>query len=74
MVVSLNPMKWIKRVAQLLNKIHSSKPLLTMLKRMEMEPITPEIMLNKINASLSREVLTHHVVRKAFNLFRGPYT
>lgn len=53
------------RVAQLLNKIHSSKPLLTMLKRMEMEPITPEIMLNKINASLSREVLTHHVVRKA---------
>lgn len=53
------------RVAQLLNTIHSSKPLLSMLKRMEMEPITSEIMLNKINASLSREVLTHHVVRKA---------
>lgn len=53
------------RVAKLLNKIHSSKPLLSMLKRMEMEPITPDIMLNKINASLSREVLTHHVVRKA---------
>ena len=52
------------RVAQLLNKIHSSKPLLTMLKRMEMEPITPEIMLNKINASLSRS-FNHHVVRKA---------
>ncbi len=32
---------------------------------MEMEPITPEIMLNKINASLSREVLTHHIVRKS---------
>ena len=30
-----------------------------------MEPITPDIMLNKINASLSREVLTHHVVRRA---------
>lgn len=42
------------RVAKLLNKIHSSKPLLSMLKRMEMEPITPDIMLNKINASLSR--------------------
>ena len=53
------------RVAKILKKIHNSKPLLTMLKRMEMEPITPEIMLNKINASLSREVLTHHVVRKA---------
>lgn len=36
-----------------------------MLKRMEMEPITPAIMLNKINASLSREVLSHHIVRKA---------
>ena len=53
------------RVAQLMKKIHSSKPLLTMLKRMEMEPITPAIMLNKINASLSREVLSHHIVRKA---------
>ncbi|RRJ15356.1 phosphotransferase, partial [Pseudomonas aeruginosa] len=41
------------RVAKILKKIHNSKPLLTMLKRMEMEPITPEIMLNKINASLS---------------------
>ncbi|HFD6112296.1 TPA: phosphotransferase family protein, partial [Staphylococcus aureus] len=46
-------------------KIHNSRPLLSMLKRMEMEPITPEIMLNKINASLSREVLTHHIVRKS---------
>ena len=54
-----------KRVAQLLKKIHNSKTLLNMLKRMEMEPITPTIMLRKINASLSRDVLTHHVVRKA---------
>ncbi|MCE5687548.1 phosphotransferase family protein [Staphylococcus pseudintermedius] len=53
------------RVAHLLKKIHQSKPLLTMLKRMEMAPITPEIMLHKINASLSRDVLTHHIVRKA---------
>ncbi len=53
------------RVTNLLKKIHSSKTLLNMLKRMEMEPITPEIMLSKINASLSREVWTHHVVRKA---------
>lgn len=54
-----------QRVANLLKKIHSSRTLLNMLKRMEMEPITPDILLNKINASLSREVLTHHVIRKA---------
>ncbi|KAA2272149.1 phosphotransferase [Staphylococcus sp. HMSC068D03] len=53
------------RVAALLKKIHGSKPLLNMLKRMEMEPITPNIMLKKINASLSREVLTHHIIRKS---------
>ncbi|MDN8848746.1 phosphotransferase, partial [Staphylococcus aureus] len=38
-----------QRVANLLKKIHSSKTLLNMLKRMEMEPITPDILLNKIN-------------------------
>lgn len=54
-----------QRVANLLKKIHSSKTLLNMLKCMEMNPITPDILLNKINASLSREVLTHHVIRKA---------
>ncbi|MGX0916344.1 thiamine kinase-like enzyme [Staphylococcus sp. AtDRG32] len=54
-----------RRVAGLLKKIHGSKPLLNMLKRMEMEPITPNIMLKKINASLSRDVLTHHIIRKA---------
>lgn len=53
------------RVALLLKKIHDSRPLLTMLKRMGMEPITPQIMFKKINASLSREVMTHHIVRKA---------
>ena len=62
--LSSNEMKQT-RVAHLLKKIHNSRPLLSMLKRMEMEPITPEIMLNKINASLSREVLTHHIVRKS---------
>ncbi|WP_215416114.1 hypothetical protein, partial [Escherichia coli] len=29
-----------------------------------MEPISPDIMLNKINSSLSREVLTPYVVRR----------
>src|SRR5699024_4637029 len=54
-----------EREANLFEKINSSKTLLNMLKRMEMYPITHDILLNKINASLSREVLTHHVVRKA---------
>ncbi|CAL28260.1 hypothetical protein SCA_1356 [Staphylococcus carnosus subsp. carnosus TM300] len=36
-----------------------------MLKRMEMEPITPDILYQKINTSLSRQVLSHHVIRKA---------
>ena len=55
------------RVAELLHKIHGSRPLLTMLKRMEMEPITPDIMLNKINASLSRSFDTS-CCEKSFNL------
>lgn len=54
-----------ERVALLLKKIHRSKPLLNMLKRLEMKPMDPELLLNKINASLSRNVLTHHTVRKA---------
>lgn len=54
-----------QRVAKLLKKIHQSKPLLTMLKRMEMKPMYPELLLKKINSSLSRQVLTHHVIRRA---------
>lgn len=54
-----------ERVALLLKKIHRSKPLLNMLKRLEMKPMDPELLLNKINSSLSRNVLTHHTVRKA---------
>ena len=51
----LEPIEMAQTSSSANEKIHSSKPLLTMLKRMEMEPITPAIMLNKINASLSRE-------------------
>lgn len=54
-----------KRVAKLLRKIHRSKPLLNMLKRLEMKPMHPHILLKKINSSLSRNVLAHHTVRKA---------
>ena len=53
------------RVAKLLKKIHSSKQLLNMLKRMEMKPMHPELLFNKINSSLSRHVLANRTVRKA---------
>lgn len=52
-------------VAKLLKKIHSSKQLLNMLKRMEMKPMHPELLFNKINSSLSRHVLANRTVRKA---------
>lgn len=54
-----------QRVAHLLKKIHSSNMLLNMLKRLEMKPMYPTMLLGKINASLSRNVLSHHIVRKS---------
>jgi len=53
------------RVALMLRKIHQSTQLLNMLKRLEMEPMYPAMLLKKINSSLSRNVLSHHVVRKS---------
>ena len=53
------------RVAALMSKIHTSKPLLTMLKRLGMKAMLPEILLNKIQTSLSPKVNAHHVVRNA---------
>lgn len=53
------------RVAALMSKIHTSEPLLTMLKRLGMKPMLPEILLNKIQSSLSPKVNAHHVVRNA---------
>ena len=62
------------RVAHLLKKIYNSRPLLSMLKRMEMEPITPEIMLNKINASFIKRSFNTSYCEKIINLFRRAYT
>lgn len=53
------------RVAALMSKIHTSEPLLTMLKRLGMKPMMPEVLLNKIQSSLSPKVNAHHVVRNA---------
>lgn len=54
-----------KRVATMMKKIHSSRQLLNMLKRMEMKPMYPEMLQHKLNASLSRNVLANATVRKA---------
>lgn len=54
-----------KRVAALMKKIHSSRPLLTMLKKIGMKPMLPDLLLNKIQSSLSPKVNAHHTVRSA---------
>src|SRR5699024_1008197 len=48
------------RVAALMKKIHSSGPLLTMLKKIGMKPMLPDLLLNKIQSSLSPKVNAHH--------------
>ena len=47
MVENLHHQKCLKEELLNFSKIHGSKPLLNMLKRMEMEPITPNIMLKR---------------------------
>lgn len=54
-----------ERVASLMKKIHTSGPLLTMLKRLGMKPMLPDLLLNKIQSSLSPKVNAHHTVRAA---------
>lgn len=53
------------RVAALMKKIHTSKQLLTMLKKLGMRPMLPDLLLNKIQSSLSPKVNAHHAVRDA---------
>ncbi|MCC4721483.1 MULTISPECIES: phosphotransferase family protein [Salinicoccus] len=54
-----------ERVASLMKKIHTSGPLLTMLKKLGMKPMLPDLLLNKIQTSLSPKVNAHHTVRSA---------
>lgn len=54
-----------ERVASLMKKIHTSRPLLTMLKKLGMKPMLPDLLLNKIQSSLSPKVNAHHTVRAA---------
>ncbi|MFO1444188.1 phosphotransferase family protein [Bacillus sp. Bva_UNVM-123] len=46
-----------ERVAKLLKKIHSSKPLLVMLKRLGKSPLSPEMLLHTIEEELDFELL-----------------
>ncbi len=45
-------------MARLLNKIHSSKPLSTMLERLGKEPFQPDHMLTEVETSLEFDLLT----------------
>ncbi|KAB2334338.1 phosphotransferase family protein [Bacillus mesophilum] len=53
-----------ERVAKLLNKIHSSKPLLAMLMRIGKPPLQPESLLNMVNTQLDPSLRHHDYVQK----------
>ncbi|HJE19989.1 MAG TPA: phosphotransferase family protein [Aliicoccus persicus] len=53
------------RVPELLHKIHSSERLLTMLKKLGMAPMEPSLLLDKVNQTLSTEVIKNKTVRDA---------
>jgi thiamine kinase-like enzyme len=54
-------------VAQLLRKIHQSKPLLSMLERLGKTPLKPEDILKQLEASLDQEVASIGIVKKALS-------
>lgn len=54
-------------VGDLLSKIHQSKPLLTMLKRIGKQPYTPFEMLMQIETTLTKEVVLHPSVQAALS-------
>ena len=50
------------RVAKLLKKIHTSKPLLTMLQRLGMAPFEPEMMLAEVETCLDSDLLSLPII------------
>jgi thiamine kinase-like enzyme len=54
-----------ERVARLLKKIHRSKPLLGMLKRLEKSPLMPETLFHMVKNGLDEEVHSFPEVQKA---------
>lgn len=59
-----------ERVARLLNKIHSSKPLSTMLERLGKEPFQPEHMLTEVETGLEFDLLSLPVIREALSFLQ----
>ncbi|WP_335871317.1 phosphotransferase family protein [Bacillus sp. 2205SS5-2] len=58
------------KVAKLLNKIHSTKPLLSMLQRLQVEPFRPEQMLSEIETNLESEVVHLPIVKEAIEFLQ----
>jgi thiamine kinase-like enzyme len=56
-----------ERVAKLLKKIHRSKPLLGMLRRLEKSPLLPETLFQMVREELDEEVYTYPEVQKAID-------
>lgn len=59
------------RVASLMQKIHSSNKLLNTLEQLGMKPMLPELLLNKIETSLSPKINAHHTVRAAIKYLKN---
>jgi thiamine kinase-like enzyme len=60
-----------QEVAKLLKKIHSSKPLLTMLERLGKERFQPEHMLTEIETGLDFDVLSLPIVRHGLTFLQN---
>ena len=60
-----------ERVAKLLQKIHRSEPLLSMLKRLGKSPLRPESILADIEMGLSAELLERPVIIQAIQFLRN---
>lgn len=58
------------RVAKLLKKIHSSKPLLAMLTRLGKAPLQPEALLKSIEAELDAELHEHTLIASSLQFLR----
>ncbi|WP_338750753.1 phosphotransferase family protein [Bacillus sp. FJAT-52991] len=59
----LKPHEMVKsRVAQLMCKIHSSQPLLSMLERIGIKPSSPEMIMKEIQIRLDEDTLKHREV------------
>ncbi len=63
-----------ERVAKLLKKIHSSRPLLTMLERLGKEKFQPEHMLTDLETGLDFDLVSLPIVKDALRFLQGNIT